>query len=116
MAHFAKVEDSIITSVIVAEQEYIDTIGGTWVQTSHNNNFRKQYAGIGDTYDVAKDIFIRKQPYPSHTLNENDDWQPLLAYPDPDTSVNGHFWNEDTTSWVEANPASTDMTPYEETI
>ena len=107
MAHFAKVKDSIVTNVIVAEQEYIDTIEGTWVETSYDGSIRKQYAGIGYTYDSAKDIFIRKQPYPTHILDENNDWQPPIPYPNPDTSVNGYFWNEDayqadnTAGWID---------------
>ena len=119
MAHFAKVEDGIVTNVIVAEQEYIDTVEGTWVETSSNHSFRKQYAGIGDTYDSAKDIFIKQQPLPSYVLNENDEWNPPIPYPDPDTSVNGYFWNEDayqadnTDGWIVADAASTDMTPKE---
>ena len=55
--------------------------GGTWKQTSYNNNFRKQYAGKGFTYDEAKDKFICPQPYPSWSLDENDDWQAPVARP-----------------------------------
>jgi hypothetical protein len=55
--------------------------GGTWKQTSYNNKFRKQYAGIGFTYDAAKDKFIAPQPYTSWALDENDDWQPPIARP-----------------------------------
>ena len=127
MSHFAEIdENSIVIRVLVVDEELIlsGSMGevSKWVQTSYNNNIRKQFAGIGDTYDLAKDIFIRKQPYPSHTLNENNDWQPPISYPNPDTSVNGYFWNEDAyqadnaTGWVEAEPASTDTTPYEDTI
>ena len=107
MTHFAKVKDGIVTNVIAAEQEYIDTIEGTWVETSYDGSIRKQYAGIGYTYDSAKDIFIRKQPYPTHILDENNDWQPPIPYPNPDTSVNGYFWNEDayqadnTAGWID---------------
>ena len=53
-----------------------DLYGGNWIQTSYNNNFRKQYAGIGSTYDADKDIFIRHQPFDSWVLDSNDDWQP----------------------------------------
>ena len=62
MAHFAKVENGIVTQVIVAEQDFINSgaVGepSSWVQTSYNNNARKQYAGIGYTYDSAKNKFI----------------------------------------------------------
>jgi len=53
-----------------------DLYGGNWIQTSYNNNFRKQYAGIGSTYDADKDIFIWRQPFDSWVLDSNDDWQP----------------------------------------
>ena len=81
MAHFAKIEDGIVTSVIVAEQDFIDTQSGTWVQTSYNTTggqhllggtpLRKNYAGLGYTYDSTRDAFIPVQPYPSWVLNED---------------------------------------------
>ena len=55
--------------------------GGTWKQTSYNHNFRKQYAGMGMTYDSAKDKFINAQPHASWSLDSNDDWQAPIAYP-----------------------------------
>jgi len=55
--------------------------GGIWKQTSYNNNFRKQYAGIGMVYDPAKDKFIDRQPYASWSLDDNDDWQAPVTYP-----------------------------------
>ena len=55
--------------------------GGTWKQTSYNNNFRKQYAGIGYIYDPIKDKFLTQQPYESWSLDENDDWKSPIAYP-----------------------------------
>ena len=55
--------------------------GGTWKQTSYNNNFRKQYAGIGFTYDAAKNKFIGSQPHASWALDANDDWQAPVTYP-----------------------------------
>jgi hypothetical protein len=67
MAHFAKVENGIVTQVVVVDneyeangQEYLNSLGleGTWIQTSYNNNFRGKYAGIGDTYDEEQDIFV----------------------------------------------------------
>ena len=111
MAHFAKVKDGKVIQVIVAEQEYIDNLveeeAGTWVQTSYNTSggehklggtpLRKNFAGIGDTYDVQKDAFYSKQPYPSWTLNETTYlWEAPVAYPDDDKLYN---WNEETTSW-----------------
>ena len=55
--------------------------GGTWKQTSYNSNFRKQYAGIGYTYDATKDKFITPQPFASWSLDSNDDWQAPITYP-----------------------------------
>tara|TARA_R110002153_G_C13247163_1_gene491293 strand:- start:21 stop:356 length:336 start_codon:yes stop_codon:yes gene_type:complete len=109
MSHFAKVENKIVTQVIVAEQDFIDTQEGTWVQTSYNTYggqhssggtpLRKNYAGKGYVYDSTRDAFYIPQPYPSWTLNETTCyWEPPVAYPDDDKS---YTWNEDTTSWVE---------------
>jgi hypothetical protein len=55
--------------------------GGTWKQTSYNNNFRKQYCGIGMVYDYSKDKFLVTQPYASWSLDSNDDWQAPITYP-----------------------------------
>jgi hypothetical protein len=68
------------------------------VQTSYNNNFRKQYAGVGYTYDKAKDKFIAPKPYPSWALDGNDDWQAPTAMPDDGKM---YTWDEDNTKWVE---------------
>jgi len=71
---------------------------GVYVKrTSYNNNIRKQYAGIGYTYDAINDVFIAPQPYPSWSLDENFDWQP----PTPKPEGFGWYWNEATLSWVE---------------
>jgi len=103
MSHFAEInKDNVVTQVIVAEQDFIDTglLGNSsnWVQTSYNNNIRKQYAGIGYTYDKTNDIFIAPQPYSSWTLDSNHDWQPPTAMPD-DGKL--YSWNEDTQAWDE---------------
>ena len=58
MSHFAKIENNIVTQVMVAEQDFVDTQQGQWVQTSYNSNFRGIYAGIGFTYDEPTDTFI----------------------------------------------------------
>jgi len=71
--------------------------GGTWKQTSYNDNFRKQYAGIGMVYDSAKDKFLNKQPYASWSLNGDDDWQAPITYPsiEEDGDVKYYIkWNE----------------------
>ena len=99
MAHFAKIEDDIVTQVIVAEQAHIDTLSGTWVQTSYNGSIRKNYAGVGYTYDSTKDAFIALKPHASWTLNNTTcKWEAPVAFPD-DGKV--YEWNEDTTSWKE---------------
>ena len=96
MSHFAKIENNIVTEVIVAEQDFINSgvVGDSflWVQTSYNGNFRKNYAGVGDTYDKNRDAFIPVKPYPSWTLNETTcQWEAPVAYPD---DGNQYTWNE----------------------
>jgi hypothetical protein len=67
--------------------------GGTWKQTSYNNNFRKLYAGIGMVYDPVKDKFLTPQPHSSWSLDANDDWQAPIAYPTVlDDGNNGSVW------------------------
>ena len=122
MAHFAKVVDGTVTQVIVAEPEFfetfVDSSPGEWIQTSYNTRggvhynpetgepsadqtkaLRKNYAGIGFTYDRAKDAFIPPRPYASWNLNETSClWESPVAYPD---DGNRYTWDEATTSWVE---------------
>ena len=103
MSHFAKIDkDSMITEVVASEQDFINSgaVGDSflWVQTSYNNNFRKQYAGKGYTYDKVNDVFISPEPYPSWTLDASFDWQPPTAMPDDDKR---YSWNEDTQAWDE---------------
>ena len=98
MSHFAKINNKIVEKVIVAEQNFIDTQEGIWVQTSYNNSFRKNYAGIGHTYDETRDAFYAPQPYPSWTLNETTcQWEAPTPYPDE----GNYAWDEDTLSWIE---------------
>jgi len=103
MSHFAEINnDGVVQRVIVAEQDFINSgaVGDSflWVQTSYNNNFRKQFAGKGFTYDKAKDKFIAPKPYPSWALDSNDDWQAPSAMPDDGKM---YRWDEDNTKWVE---------------
>ena len=114
MTHFAKVQDGIVTKVIVAEPEFFDTFvddsPGSWVQTSYNTKggqhpenrpLRKNYAGIGFTYDRVRDAFIPPQPFASWTLNETTClWDSPVTYPD---DGNLHNWNEETKNWVEVD-------------
>ena len=73
--------------------------GGTWKQTSYNNNFRKQYAGKGYTFDAAKDKFISPQPHASWALDGNDDWQAPVTYP-TDTEDKVISWDEAGQKWT----------------
>ncbi len=103
MSHFAEIDkDGKVLRVIVAEQDFIDSgaVGdaNNWVQTSYNNNFRKQFAGKDFTYDKSKDIFIAHQPFPSWTLDDKHDWQPPTAMP---SDGKKYYWDEDSTSWKE---------------
>jgi hypothetical protein len=115
MAHFAKVQDDIVTKVIVAEPDFFDTFvddsAGAWIQTSYNTiggthrqggtPLRKNYAGVGFTYDRVRDAFIPPQPFASWTLNEDTClWEPPVAYPDDGET---YEWNEETTSWIEVD-------------
>jgi hypothetical protein len=103
MSHFAEInKGGIVQRVIVAEQDFINSglVGDSflWIQTSYNSNFRKQYAGIGYTYDKANDVFISPKPYESWTLDASFDWQPPTAMPSDDKEYN---WNEETETWDE---------------
>lgn len=100
MAHYAKVIDGLVTQVIVAETEFFDTFvdntAGEWIQTSYNGSIRKQFAGVGFSYDKTNNEFVQSQPYASWTLDASNDWQPPTAYPDDGKR---YKWNEDNTSW-----------------
>ena len=113
MGHFAKVTDGKVTQVIVAEPEFfetfVDSSAGEWIQTSYNTQggvhllggtpLRKNYAGIGYTYDRTRDAFIPPQPFSSWTLNEQTClWDAPTPYPIDDKR---YRWDEPTTSWVE---------------
>jgi hypothetical protein len=102
MSHFAKLDNkNIVTQVIVAEQDFINSgsVGDSfrWVQTSYNSNFRKNYAGIGYSYDRIRDAFIPPKPYPSWILNEDTClWDAPTPMPE---DVNKYTWNEEITNW-----------------
>ena len=114
MAHFAEIiNDSVVRIVVVnnsellvdgieVEQKGIDFItgllGGKWVQTSYNNNFRKNFAFVGGTYDSVRDQFVLPSPFLSWALDANNDWRAPTPKPDGD-----YAWDEGTLSWVD-NP------------
>ena len=112
MAHYAYLDDNnVVVAVTVGkdENELIDGVDTetyyakgtpyTVKRTSYNNNIRKQYAGIGYTYDAVNDVFIAPQPYASWSLDENFDWQP----PTPMPTEGGCYWDEDSLIWIKAN-------------
>jgi hypothetical protein len=101
MSHFAKVENNAVTNVIVAEQDFINSghVGDSflWVQTSYNGNFRKNYAGIGYSYDSVRDAFIPPKPFESWVLNEDTcRWDAPTPMPDDGQM---YTWNEDAQAW-----------------
>jgi hypothetical protein len=118
MAHFAEIdENGVVLRVLVVDnaqendgQNFLANtlgLGGTWLKTSYNTvggvhtaggtPFRKNYAGVGYTYDSGRDAFIPPKPYPSWTLNETSClWEAPVAYP---TDGAMYTWNEETTSW-----------------
>jgi hypothetical protein len=120
MAHFAQInENNLVTQVIVVDNNDIldeqgnelesigiqfctDLLGGDWKQTSYNNNIRKNYAGIGDTYDESRDAFIAPQPYPSWVLDEDTcQWEAPIPYPEVlEGSAELYDWDEETIQWI----------------
>ena len=104
MSHFAKINNSnIVTEVLVADKDFINSgvVGDEflWVQTSYNDTFRKNFAGVGMTYDKTRDAFIEPKPYPSWTLVEDTcQWEAPTAMPDDGKM---YTWDEATTNWVE---------------
>ena len=98
---FAKVKNGIVIEVMVADQEfidsYVDSTPGNWLETRKDGSIRKNYAGIGFSYDSTRDAFIPPQPYPSWTLNEDTcSWECPVARPDDGNKYN---WNEETQTW-----------------
>lgn len=108
MAHFAELdENNIVLRVLVTDNDFpnegydwlVDNLGGTWVQTSYNANFRKNFAGIGFSYDPERDAFIPPKPFESWTLNEDTcNWEAPVAYP---TDGKIYKWDEESLSWIE---------------
>jgi hypothetical protein len=118
MGHYAKVEDSIVVAVIVADQEFVDTQDGAWIQTSYNTRgnkhfgpdglpdggvaLRGNFAGTGSFYDADRDAFYRRTPdYPSWLLDETSlTWEPPVPRLD-DRDGYKQFWSEEALCWVE---------------
>lgn len=118
MAHFAQLDENniVLQVIVVHNNELLDENGAesedkgiafcqmlfpgtTWKQTSYNATMRKNYAGIGYTFDAGRDAFIPPQPYPSWVLDEATcRWDAPVPYP---TDGKQYYWDEATTSWVE---------------
>ena len=121
MAHFAELDSNNVVQRVVVVGNDVETAagplgandmhvdgetwcvnffkGGNWKQTSYNNNFRKQYAGKGYTFDAAKNKFISPQPFDSWALDGNDDWQAPVTYP-TDTTDKMISWDEAGQKWT----------------
>jgi hypothetical protein len=114
MAHWAELdENNVVLRVLVGDnndpngdegyQWLLDNLGGTWVQTSYNATIRKNFAGIGYSYDEELDAFIAPKPFESWLLDEESaSWQAPVAYP---TDGDIYVWDEDTSSWIPAPDA-----------
>ena len=112
MAHYAYLDDNNIVVAVTVGKDETELIDGldtetyyalgtlyTVKRTSYNGNIRKQYAGIGYTYDAVNDVFIAPQPFASWSLDENFDWQP----PTPRPEGISWYWDENSLSWIQAN-------------
>ena len=107
MAHYAFLNNNIVTEVItgIDETQLIEGLtpevwygnfrGQPCVRTSYNNNIRKQYAGVGFTYDAVKDQFVAPQPFASWSLDANNDWQAPTPKPEGQ-----YMWDEESLSWL----------------
>jgi hypothetical protein len=106
MSHFAEIdENNTVTRVLVGDNNMpnegydwvVETFSGRWVKTSYNNNIRKNFAGVGFTYDETLDAFIPPKPYDSWILNEDTClWDPPVSRPNDDQS---YIWNEEDLVW-----------------
>jgi hypothetical protein len=105
MSHWAEIdENNIVLRVLVGNnsepdegEAFMNSLGGTWVKTSYNGNIRKNYAGIGMSYDAERDAFIAPKPYDSWILDEETcRWEAPVAYP---TDGMMYVWDEETTDW-----------------
>ena len=111
MSHFAEVTDGVVNRVVVVHNDELlvdgveveqkgldfvtDLLGGTWIQTSYNNNFRKHFAFVGGAYDSVRDEFVLPQPFASWSLDANNDWQAPTPKPEGD-----FYWDEESLSWL----------------
>jgi len=111
MAHFAQIINNLVTNVVVIHNNELlvdgveteskgaqfchDLFGGQWVQTSFNHRIRKQFAGVGYSYNSSADVFVAPKPFQSWTLDSNHDWQPPTPKPEGD-----YCWDDEQLEWV----------------
>lgn len=108
MSHFAEIDKSnIVIRVLVGDNNlpnegldwFVKNLGGRWIQTSYNSNFRKNFANIGFYYNEERDAFIPPKPFPSWLLNEDTcQWAAPIPYP---TNKLIYTWDESVLNWVE---------------
>jgi len=112
MAHFAQIVNNVVTNVVVVHNNELlvdgveteskgaefcaNLFGGTWIQTSFNNRIRKQFAGVGYSFNSSADVFVAPKPFESWTLDSNHDWQAPTPKPDGD-----YYWEEAQLEWIE---------------
>ena len=110
MAHYAKIENDVVQQVIVADEDFVRNLDGQWVQTSYNTRggvhpenrpLRKNFAGIGYTYDQQRDAFGPPKPFESWVLNEQTClWESPVSYLEDGKD---YYWDELTLSWIETD-------------
>jgi hypothetical protein len=114
MSHWAEIDNNnVVLRVLVGDnndpngdegyQWLIDNLGGRWIKTSFNHRIRKQFAGIGFTYDQTADVFVQPRPYASWHLDSNYDWQPPIPYPQ---DGGRYVWDENEVTWRNVDPIS----------
>jgi hypothetical protein len=102
MGYYAKINElnNVVDIMVIDDQLNVDWIvenfGGNWIETKLDGSIRKQYCFVGGTYDPDADVFIAPQPFPSWSLDSNNDWQAPVPRPGEN-----YWWNEETLSWVE---------------
>jgi len=108
MAHFAEIDDNntVLRVLVISDDEehrgheFLSAdlgLGGTWIQTSYNDNIRANYAGAGGTYDPGNDVFLDPKPYDNWVLDDRFQWVPPV--PKPDDGL--WSWDQENSEWIE---------------
>jgi hypothetical protein len=138
MAHFAELDSNnmVLRVIVISNEDILDEQGRErealgiqfcknlygqdteWVQTSYNRNFRRHYAAPDGRYDSVKNEFIERQPFPSWTLDSNNDWQPPTEKPSPTSEYEDYWWDEENQVWVglPVNPDPPPSTHWDEEL